>query len=163
MPAPATGRLERAASSLLIASAFLLVAPLIAATDAGAAPRLTASTSQSSDGVYQLSWEFGGPAVLEESSSADFGDARVVYRGQDQATTLTGRSDGTYTYRLRTGDGSIPSEPVQVDVEHHPLGRALAFFAVGLFVFAGTIVVVVRGAASEGKDAVGASTGSAHG
>lgn len=119
---------------------------------------LTASTQRSTDGVYQLSWSDPGDVLLEESSSPSFADPRVVYRGGDQATTLTGRPDGVYYYRLRTPDGAHaleaevagPAEPwLSVTVDHHDLSRALAFFGVGLVVFVATAGLVFQGARRE--------------
>jgi len=101
----------------------------------------------SRDGVYELSWTATGDVLLEESRDSAFEDARVVYRGADHGTVLTGRRDGIYYYRLRA-DGRSPGAVVLTGfarVEHHSVERALVFFGIGLFVFVSTIVVVARG------------------
>ena len=122
---------------------------------------LDAKPSRSTDGVYQLSWESKGEVLLEEARDPGFTDSRIVYRGRDQATTLTGRRDGVYYYRLSFASAASiggSSEkglsarrterspvPLQVRVEHHSLLRALSVFAVGLAVFAATVRLVLAG------------------
>jgi len=127
-------------------TAWLAVALLVAAPfSAAAQAELSVSPASSSDGVYQVRWTGDGAVVLEESRRADFADAREVYRGTDHSTVLTGRSDGAYHYRLLALDGSGPIAPdVAVEVAHHPLPRAFAFFALGLVVFVCTTVLVLR-------------------
>jgi len=144
---------------LVVELSFLSLLSLLSA--AGAAG-LDAKPSRSTDGVYQLSWQARGEVVLEEAQNPGFMDSRVVYRGRDQATTLTGRRDGVYYYRLfplppaTSGRGISPGQglaaggegtsiPVQVRVEHHSLVRALGVFAVGLAVFAATVRLVLKG------------------
>lgn len=118
--------------------------------------------SHSTDGVYQLEWTGPGPVRIDESTRPDFRDAVAIYEGRDRATTLSGRRDGLYHYRLvpldrpgaPSGGGSGPP-PIQVEVAHHPLSRALGFFALGLFVFLSTVGLVVFGdrRATPGPDA----------
>jgi len=129
----------------------------------GAVVDLVIEPPVSHDGVYQLSWSAPGDVLLEESTDSSFDRTRIVYEGADRGTVLTGRRDGRYHYRLRS-DGAPASEAVtaSVRVEHHPIGRALAFFGVGAFVFVSTIVLVARGpeggpdgASDPGDDADG--------
>jgi len=141
----------------------LLIALGLSLFPAAAAPGLDAKPSRSTDGVYQLSWQATGQVLLEEARDPGFTDSRIVYRGRDQATTLTGRSDGVYYYRLspaapadasseagsEEGRPAAKAErsavPVQVRVEHHSLFRALSVFLVGLAVFAATVRLVLAG------------------
>jgi hypothetical protein len=61
---------------------------------------------------------------------------------------MSGRGNGTYYYRLRVlGAGPLPawSDTVRVQVKHHPLARAFAFFAAGGLVFIATLVLIVAG------------------
>lgn len=114
---------------------------------------LSAAPIRSTDGVYQLGWTHAGRVRIEESARPDFGDAVIIYEGADRATTLSGRTDGFYYYRLVPLDGSAASaadgalrvEPIRVEVVHHPLSRALAFFVLGLVVFTSTVLLVVMG------------------
>lgn len=106
-------------------------------------------------GVYALSWTWQGQGdapvefELQEATSRDFTTARTIYRGPDRGSTLTGRSDGTYFYRIRalTSDNrSGPwSAPEVVEVNHHSLARALRFFTVGAVVFLATLGLIVAG------------------
>lgn len=135
----------------------MLLCPLAAPLAAQEAPdgsgwTLTAQPTTSSDGVYQLAWNAGaggadtGAMRVEEARDADFSEPRLLYRGEDHATIVTGRADGDYHYRLRAdAAGSGVVARVTVSVRHHPLARALSFFAAGLFVFLATVWLVVRG------------------
>lgn len=124
-----------------------LLAAWLSAAPAGAAEvALDVTPLLSHDGVYALSWTAPGEVVLEESRDPSFAEVREVYRGADKGTVLTGRSDGVYHYRVRPiGASGGRDARVTVEVAHHPVGRALGFFAVGLFVFVSTIVLVARG------------------
>jgi hypothetical protein len=138
-----------------LAAVLLAIAPLAAAAQVD----LSASPESSSDGVIQVRWSGADGVVLEESRRPDFADAREVYRGTDRSTVLTGRIDGAYHYRLLALDGSDPIAPdVNVEVAHHPLPRAFAFFGVGLFVFVCTTALVL-----SDPDPSGPSGDDAHG
>jgi len=130
----------------------LSLSPLVALLSAGAA-ELSASTSLSTDGVYQLRWSASEDAALEEASEPGFDDARTLYEGPDRARLVSGRGDGIRYYRL-TRDERTVSEPVSVEVEHHDLARALLTFAIGAFVFGATAVLVLSrpdgGAGADG-------------
>lgn len=72
-----------------------------------------------------------------------------MYRGADDARVLSGKSDGDWYYRARTaGSDSEFGNVVKVTVQHHPLRRAFAFFALGAVVFFATLGVIVKGAHS---------------
>jgi hypothetical protein len=146
---------------LLIALGLALFFPAAGAAGVDAVG-LDAKPSRSTDGVYQLSWQSTGEVVLEEALDPGFTESRIVYRGRDQATTLTGRRDGVYYYRLspdgptpparstgegpgRDGDDHRNPVPLQVRVEHHSLARALGVFTLGLAVFAATVRLVLAG------------------
>lgn len=119
-----------------------LLAGLVSAP--AGAKELVVRPDLATDGVYQLSWVADGEVRLEEARDPGFADARTVYTGSDGATVLTGRSDGVYHYRLFAGE-TLRAGPARAEVVHHSLGRALAFFAVGGFVFLATSLLVVRG------------------
>lgn len=134
-------------------------APTQEADDAKATT-LEITPRRSTDGVYQLHWTAPGEVTIEEARDAPFAEPRVVYRGRDHATTLTGRSDGIYYYRVkrrekRHVESRVKSRAkegttaVSVEVDHHSAERALAFFGVGLFVFASTVVLIARGPDEE--------------
>jgi len=133
-----------------VMSRGLALALLLALAPVATATALEVRPDVSTDGVYHLTWAGDGveERVLEESRDASFEGLRVVYRGTDTAAVLTGRSDGTYHYRVRRPDGGT-SDTVQVTVEHHSLGRALGFFTAGAVVFLATVGVVVGGRIEE--------------
>ena len=87
--------------------------------------------------------------LLQESSESGFHDAVTLYQGPDRATVLSGRGDGLRYYRVRAIKGDQPlsqwSETLSVETRHHPLLRALIFFAIGAIVFVLTAAVILRG------------------
>lgn len=93
------------------------------------------------DGAFRLEWKGGGPGSVYEVTEG----GAPLYRGADLATTVTGRPKGAYAYEV-SWVGS-ESAPVRCDVvvEPHSLGQAFGLFGLGAFVFACTLVVVVRG------------------
>jgi hypothetical protein len=121
---------------------------LALATGAAAAGGLEVQPELSTDGVYRLRWHAEGEAVLEESRDAGFADAHTLYRGTDNAAVLTGRTDGTYHYRVREPDGREIGTAT-VTVAHHSLGRAFGFFAVGAIVFGATTTLIIAGGRRE--------------
>lgn len=131
----------------------LLASPVALPARAETGSVFSASPERSSDGVFQLEWTRPGRVRIEQATRPDFGDAVVVYEGADRATTVTGRVDGLYHYRLialdpldaSAGDEAHHAASLQVEVSHHPLSRALAFFALGFLVFASTVVLIVQG------------------
>jgi hypothetical protein len=113
---------------------------------------LVTDTDLATAGFYQLNWSGvppGGHVELVEANDPTFARYRVLYRGADTAKVVTGRSDGTYFYRIRLiGDSQRAdqwSSSVKVAVKHHPLSRAIAFFIIGALVFVLTLAVIVHG------------------
>lgn len=124
---------------------------LAAARPAGAAPvELHASTEVATAGYFQLRWSAPGEAVvLQEDTTPTFTSPRLVYRGPDNARVLSGKTNGDWYYRARTADSDGAfGDVLEVTVQHHPLSRALAFFAVGALVFLATLTAIIAGARS---------------
>lgn len=117
---------------------------------AWAAPvELRADTAVATAGYFQLRWNAEREVVVEEDTRGDFASPRVVYRGADNARVLSGKPDGEWYYRARSADSNgAYGEVVRVTVQHHPLRRALAFFAIGAVVFLATLAAIVQGARS---------------
>ncbi|MCG5501703.1 hypothetical protein [Ectothiorhodospira lacustris] len=134
-----------------LALSAILMMPSLAL--AQAVPTLDATTQIARAGYYQLRWGMTGAdgAVyrLEESRSMDFSEPQVLYEGADRATVISGRSDGTFHYRVQAtladDARSDWSPPLTVEVRHHALYQALALFGVGAFVFLATIALIVTG------------------
>ncbi len=146
-------------AALAFALGIALSMPLAVPASAENVATLSADPARSTDGVYQLEWTASGPVRIEESAEPDFRDVAVVYEGTDRATTLSGRLDGVYHYRLRSpaqpgAAAGAPSEvpPVRVEVVHHPLSRAFGFFLLGLVVFASTVGLVLFGDRRAGRE-----------
>ena len=125
---------------------------LMAQAAAAAAPEfvLGLSPEQSSNGVARLSWQMPAPQEvwLQQSADAQFNEPRLIYRGGDSASTLSGLPDGEYFYRLGgLVDGEQRwGEPVRLVVEHHSMAEAWTYFAIGLVVFLATALLVFGGA-----------------
>jgi len=116
-----------------------------------AQPQLHSNTTLATAGYFQLSWQSDPPSqyTLQQAQRADFSDGRTIYQGQDQTTVVSGLPDGRYLYRVRNQDSSGWSDPVEVSVKHHPLSRALGFFALGAVMFLTTLVVLINGVRSS--------------
>lgn len=125
---------------------------------------LSSSTEISTTGAFQLSWATDSPNTLtfelvktrlgaeSTAQTTAAGDeavrSRTVYTGADTARFESGLPDGAYRYQIRALDADAhvvgASEPVVVNVSHHPLARALGFFALGALVFAAISAWVFR-------------------
>jgi hypothetical protein len=144
---------------LLLHHPLVLCVLLLASPGASlAAPTLETDTQLATAGYYQLQWDGTGATdhELQESPQADFSDPVTLYQGSDRATMLTGRPDGEYHYRLRAlhEDGPGPwSKTLRVEVRHHPLSRALLFFAMGALVFLATLAAILVGNRRRGDGA----------
>ena len=115
-----------------------------------AAPELQTDAEMATAGYFRLSWQSNMAAdfILEEAKDPTFSQATTLYRGPDTATLISGRSNGTYYYRIRNVQDDAHSDwsnVTKVEVSHHPLSRAFMFFTLGAIVFIATLVVVVLG------------------
>jgi hypothetical protein len=122
------------------------------------APTLTCPADPSTTGAYQLSWQGSGGAEFQLEERGEAGDFEILYSGPDVASTVTGRGEGEYTYRVTElvaeGPGAT-SEPCVVAVEPPSLGLALALFAVGLAVTGSTVALILRGHAAHRRGEIG--------
>jgi hypothetical protein len=66
------------------------------------------------EGTFTVRWhpidDPDATYVLEEATSPDWRDARVIYRGRDLFVQLFGRALGAYYYRVRAGAGTASSD-----------------------------------------------------
>lgn len=131
---------------------FLLIPTIACAADDFL---LEATPPLSTDGSARLSWAMpgNGRVLIQKTMAADFESAVTLYEGSDSASVVTGLADGDYRFRGRLlradGEASPWSPVVTVRVRHHPLGRALAIFAIGAVVFLGTAWLILAGARRE--------------
>jgi hypothetical protein len=134
----------------------LLVGVVFCSHLAGQAPQLE-TKGDAKAGYYTLQWKLPGADKadnpgpdyeLVESGEAGFEHGRIIYRGADVATIISGKPDGTYHYRVRATVGKVPgdwSRPLTVHVAHHPLPHALVYLVVGALVFVATLAVIFWG------------------
>jgi hypothetical protein len=155
---------DRAAGLVVL---LVLFTPFALLSQSDESPVLNAGEAEqiASAGYYSLVWTSpAGPTMdespvyeLVESTDAAFTDATVQYRGPDLATTISGRPNGTYYYRVRRTDQPSTTGPSwsnvhRVVVEHHSIGRAVTFLIIGGLVFAATLVVVLWGNRAERQE-----------
>lgn len=141
-------------------SALMLFAGLATGKPDSPLLELNIDNTVATSGFYRLQWQWQGvpPASfvqfeLQESAADDFQDSVAFYRGPDLASVVSGKGDGQLFYRINALDADnrilATSNTVQVQVEHHPLSRALLFFGMGALVFFFTLIVILNGKSPE--------------
>ena len=116
--------------------------------------QLTTDSEQATAGYFRLSWNTQTNTQqniiyeLQQSTRDTFANAKTIYLGADTARVISGKSNGDYSYRVRTIENDTTetswSETVKVTVLHHSLTKAVAFFAAGAIVFLMTLIYIVR-------------------
>jgi hypothetical protein len=109
-------------------------------------------------GDFALSW--GGPdgGTFRLVEKEAHGDEMIVYEGPQLGSTVTGRTEGDYTYRVGlvdNGDVTRWSEPCDVLVRPYPLSLAFVFFGFGLVVTVATVTLIVRGHRAHRRGDIG--------
>jgi formylglycine-generating enzyme required for sulfatase activity len=78
---------------------------LVSQWSAGYISRITSITpNPSTDGSYRVSWAGATGAtryILQEATSSSFTEARQAYSGSDRQASISGKSPGTYHYRVQ--------------------------------------------------------------
>ncbi|MGD8741975.1 MAG: hypothetical protein PVH46_01000 [Granulosicoccaceae bacterium] len=135
------------AHHLTISTALLAVC--LTGSAHAAAITLESSTSMATAGYFQLRWQAQqaiSEYVLQESTNKDFTTAKIIYRGSDTATVISGKPDNIYFYRVSDRyNPANTSNTLKITVAHHPLRDAFAFFTVGAVVFIATLLLILRG------------------
>jgi len=70
-------------------------------------PVLNAISNTDGDGNYTVSWSAADRATsytLQEATNADFTDATTAYSGSGTSTSISGKADGTYYYRVKASN-----------------------------------------------------------
>ena len=140
-------------SKSIITFLLLIFSPLLHAS----APSLSSDSDVSTAGYFQLTWTraSGNTGAFElQESRGEFArnDPATIYDGVDQSTIISGKKDGIYFYRVRERDSDAMSpwsNTVKVEVRHHELSKAFAFFIAGLVVFLATALVIIRGTRTD--------------
>lgn len=129
-----------------------MIIGIFAALSAGpvraAGPQLDSDTALSTAGYFRLTWHDDKPGAtykLQQADSSSFKDAQVLYQGQDEASVISGLANGHYYYRVANTETGQWSAPLEVEVRHHPLSRALGFFSLGAVMFLATLAVLITG------------------
>lgn len=118
-------------------------------------PRPKLSCPESSDtGAYKLSWGESGRDLYTVFETGPDNQRRVLYEGSDGATTVSGRTEGLYTYEAH---GTSPGARSSCEVDVAPPSLALAFslFAVGLLVTASTVALIIWGHRRHRRNEIG--------
>jgi hypothetical protein len=150
-PAPRTAPKHRHRSGKTVRpskdglGALLALVLLFAAGTGFAEPAFESPPGRDSAGFFSLSWSGAERFELERATGPDHADARIIYRGSDTTTTVSGLPDGEYRFRIRAEGSSAWSDEAVVVVEHHALSRALLFFALGAGVFLALVLAIARG------------------
>ncbi len=112
---------------------------------------LSSDTTLSTEGYFVISWtsvsESDAPVILQQSPSENFGTtiSREFNLPKNGSITITGLDDGEYYFRaIHSGQSSF-SDVLVVEVAHHSLQRAVAFFLVGLVLFLILVVTIIKG------------------
>lgn len=130
---------------LQVPGALLALVMLFATGTGGAEPAFESPPERDSAGFFSLSWSGAERFELEQATGPDHADARIIYRGSDTTTTVSGLPDGEYRFRIRGEGDSTWNDEAVVVVEHHALSRALLFFALGAGVFLVLVLAIARG------------------
>jgi hypothetical protein len=124
----------------------LLVLVWLAPMNPGiAGPVFGSHPERDAAGFFSLDWNGAERFELEQASGPGYEDARIIYRGSDTSTTLSGLPDGEYRFRIREEGAPNWADETVVEVEHHSLGRAFLFFALGAAVFLVLILAIAQG------------------
>lgn len=130
---------------------FLLM--LMAAPALGAGQEIVLSSSKSGlsrDGHLKLQWQgsdipAGSLFEVQQAETETFTDAKIIYRGPDLATFVSGLKNGNYYFRVRLQDEGW-SNVLKLTVDHHSLSLTFVLLGLGALVFLLTAGVVIYGA-----------------
>ncbi|MCP5380935.1 MAG: hypothetical protein H6912_01070 [Kordiimonadaceae bacterium] len=95
-------------------------------------------------GYVTLAWPSASGKTFELKQKEN-GHWKIIYQGQDRATTLSGLADGTYHYALMMDGQSNAEDEINITVRHHTLKRAWTFFGVGAAMFLILITILTIG------------------
>lgn len=118
---------------------------------------LSSDTTLSSEGYFVLSWNSSADSAgftLHETSVTNPDFIRANDLPASGALTITGLTDGIYSYRLYDNDLPL-SNSVTIEVQHHGLGRALGFFSLGLVLFSLLVASIAIGHKRSRKNDAG--------
>lgn len=128
---------------------------------------LHTNTTLSSEGYFVLTWDLAAPVAnhfapndelaLLQADNSEMQDAVLRQKLPLQgAITLSGLDNGNFYFRVDAPSlsNNASSNVVQVEVKHHSLNKAFAFFTVGLMLFCILGVSIFIGHRNSGIHAV---------
>ncbi len=112
---------------------------------------LSSDSAVSTEGYFVLSWTSDSDEALslQQASDPDFSSVKTTTLPATGSITITGLVDGDYYFRLRDADQQS-SNILRIEVAHHSMTRALAFFALGLVLFVILLLTIYIG--NRGRD-----------
>jgi len=118
---------------------------------AAQAPQFEESEMSSAEGYAMIRWDHPDESVDAQFQLVVLGpdSLRMTYETPEQSTFLSGLSNGDYELRVRHRSDSSDeweqwSQPMTLEVEHHPLGLAFALFVAGGIMFLSIVIFLIR-------------------
>lgn len=114
------------------------------------------ATLSSTDGTVKLVWgsqdevlgtesEDALPVYeIQQASALDFAAAEMRFRGTDVESYVSGLSEGTHYFRVRSGSGEW-SAPIEVTVTFIDRGKLFLLLGIGFVVAAATAGAIISG------------------
>jgi hypothetical protein len=123
-----------------------------------AAIEISCPDGPSETGAYRLSWS--GPEgatfrLVETSLSASSPAERVLYEGNDDASTVSGRPEGLYRYKVGIVEVRAWSESCTLRVEPPSMHLAITLFGIGFAVVAATVLTILFGHRAHRRGEIG--------
>lgn len=117
--------------------------------------RAVLEKSVSDNGTVNLSWEKPPNLAIElqQSSTADFLEPVVRYRGTDPGSVITGLPEGVHHFRIRDAASGEWSPPLAVTVEFFPQAKLWTILGIGAVVVLVTIATIIAGHFKTRKEA----------
>ena len=146
-------------SPLPLFTCFTLLAWMVSGSIQAASLHLTSSSDYATAGYFQLTWSWpDAPAdtiyqLDERQLSDDHSNTvfKTIYQGIDQASVISGKSDGRYEYRVvaMANSNKLPasatSNLISVEVKHHSLANAFGVLSLGVVIFIAILITIFRG------------------
>jgi hypothetical protein len=100
------------------------------------------------DGYIQIIWSGSSEYEmfeLQQSQDPNFTTEKTIYLGPDRASFVSGLSEGSHFFRVRS-EGGPWSETLEVRAKHQSIKLAYWLMLIGSIVFLATCAVVISGA-----------------
>lgn len=106
------------------------------------------------EGVINFAWKVSGDEwsdlfELQQSASAGFAETRMLYRGPDRGSVVSGLEEGDYHFRVRAVEegGALGewSQPIHVQVRYMARTKVFVMLSLGAMVFVATITALFAG------------------